>query len=190
MKQHPVPLCGTAETLHELENQLSVDVPFIFMNQTQVIADNWEITAFPTPHDAAGSCGYRIHTADDRTCAICTDLGEVTETVQKGVQGCDLVLLESNYEESMLRNGSYPAYLKARIRGKKGHLSNADSAAFAKELVETGTTRLILGHLSQHNNTPNCAEQAALSGLSGMQRNRDYILQVAAPTGLEKAVIF
>ena len=63
-------------------------------------------------------------------------------------------------------------------------------AAFARELVETGTTRIILGHLSQHNNTPDCAEQAALSGLSGMQRNRDYILQVAAPTGLEKAVIF
>lgn len=190
LKQHPVPICGTAETLHELVDQLSMDVPLIYMEQTQTIADNWEITPFPTPHDAAGSCGYRIRTSDDRTCAICTDLGEVTEAVRKGVQGCDLVLLESNYEESMLRNGSYPAFLQARIRGKKGHLSNADSAAFAKELVEAGTTRLILGHLSQHNNTPNCAEQAALSGLSEMQRNRDYILHVAAPTGLEKAVIF
>lgn len=190
LKQHPVPLCGTAETLQELAEQLCIDVPLIPMEQTQIISDNWEITSFLTPHDTAGSCGYRVHTADDRTCAICTDLGEVTEAVRNGVQGCDLVLLESNYEESMLKNGSYPAFLKARIRGKKGHLSNTDSAAFARELVETGTTRLILGHLSQHNNTPDCAEQAALSGLSGMQRNRDYILQVAAPTGLEKAVIF
>ncbi|MDO4155263.1 MAG: MBL fold metallo-hydrolase [Oscillospiraceae bacterium] len=190
LKQYPIPLCGTMETLHELAEHLCIDVPLIPMEQTQIISDNWEITPFSTPHDAAGSCGYRVRTADDRTCAVCTDLGEVTQAVREGVQGCDLVLLESNYEESMLKNGSYPAFLKTRIQGKEGHLSNADSAAFARQLVETGTTRLILGHLSQHNNTPNCAEQAALSGLSGMQRNRDYLLQVAAPTGLEKAVIF
>ena len=83
---------------------------------------------------------------------------------------------------------NYP--LKQRISGEKGHLSNQDSASFARELVETGTTRLVLGHLSPHNNTAACAERAALQGMSDMVRNRDYLLQVATPTGLQQAVIF
>ena len=148
------------------------------------------MTAFSTPHDAAGSCGYRMHTADDRICAICTDLGTVTPEVQNGVQGCDMVLLEANYEPSLLAAGAYPYPLKQRISGEKGHLSNQDSASFARELVETGTTRLVLGHLSPHNNTAACAERAALQGMSDMVRNRDYLLQVATPTGLQQAVIF
>ena len=81
-----------------------------------------------------------MHTADDRICAICTDLGTVTPEVQNGVQGCDMVLLEANYEPSLLAAGAYPYPLKQRISGEKGHLSNQDSASIARELVETGTT--------------------------------------------------
>ena len=169
LKNYPIPVYGTAETLQILAEQC---------NQTDLF------------HDAAGSCGYRIHTADDRICAVCTDLGTVTPEVQNGVQGCDMVLLEANYEPSLLAAGAYPYPLKQRISGEKGHLSNQDSASFARELVETGTTRLVLGHLSPHNNTAACAERAALQGMPDMVRNRDYLLQVATPTGLKQAVIF
>lgn len=190
LKQHPVPVYGTPETIAALAQQLPETISFYPITETQTILDEWEVTPFQTPHDAEGSCGYRIHTADDRICAVCTDLGEVTDTVRQAVTGCDLVLLESNYDETMLRNGPYPVYLKQRIRSGHGHLSNPDSAAFAEKLIQHGTTRLVLGHLSQHNNTPLCAERAALQGLSGMQRNRDYLLQIATPEGLEQAVIF
>ena len=92
----------------------------------------------------------------------------------------------------MLRYGPYPASLQERIRGKYGHLSNGDSAGTAEMLIEHGTTRLILGHLSEKNNTMPLAQQTVLEHLQeqGMRRNRDFLLQVASPEGLEQAVIF
>ena len=192
LKNYPTPVYGTAETLQTLAEQCNQTDLFhtITPEQPEAIAGQWEVTAFSTPHDAVGSCGYRIHTADDRVCAVCTDLGTVTPEVRNGVQGCDMGLLEANYEPSLLAAGAYPYPLKQRISGEKGHLSNQDSASFARELVETGTTRLVLGHLSPHNNTAACAERAALQGMPDMVRNRDYLLQVATPTGLKQAVIF
>ena len=148
-----------------------------------VTAAGMEISCFHTPHDAPESCGYRIKTPDGRICSVCTDLGYVTETVLENLTGSDLVYIESNYDENMLKMGSYPAYLKARIRSKRGHLSNSDCGQLAASLVKNGTTRLILGHLSQENNRPETAEQAVADALSaeGFRRNIDYILSVAKP---------
>ncbi|MGN0613283.1 MAG: MBL fold metallo-hydrolase, partial [Porcipelethomonas sp.] len=142
------------------------------------------------PHDTVRSCGYRIKTSDGRACAVCTDLGHVTETVRENITGCDLVLLESNYDEKLLRNGPYPYYLKERIRSDHGHLSNVDCAQQAAELIRTGTTQLILGHLSQENNTPYKADQTVEEGLSEFVRNRDYILEVAPVETTGKMVVF
>ena len=93
--------------------------------------------------------------------------------------GTHCVLLESNYDIEMLRNGTYPYYLKTRIFGARGHLSNADSGNFAAKLVESGTEKIILGHLSQENNRPLIAENTVVSCLGSFKRNADYILSVA-----------
>lgn len=107
LKNYPIPVYGTAETLQTLAEQCNRTDLFhtITPGQPEAIAGQWEVTAFSTPHDAAGSCGYRIHTADDRVCAVCTDLGTVTPEVRNGVQGCDMVLLEANYEPSCWQQG-------------------------------------------------------------------------------------
>lgn len=141
--------------------------------------DFMRITAFDTPHDSVQSCGYRIETENGGKCAVCTDLGYITKTVDDAVRGCSTVLLEANYDENMLKNGPYPPYVKSRIASQNGHLSNTASAAMAKRLVETGTTQIILGHLSRDNNTPELAQNAAVKTLCGFVRNRDYILDVA-----------
>lgn len=125
------------------------------------------------------ACGYRVSFEDGRTCAVCTDLGHVTKTVDENILGCDLVLLESNYDENMLKNGPYPYYLKERILSASGHLSNKCCAGQARRLISRGTTRIVLGHLSQENNTPQTAEKTVLSGLSEFKRDMDYILKVA-----------
>ena len=148
------------------------------------------ITTFETSHDTAQSCGYRMEMPDGRVCAVCTDLGYVSGTVSAALQGCDLVLLEANYDEEMLRTGPYPAPLKKRIASDCGHLSNDAAAAAARELVAGGTTRLILGHLSQHNNLPALAEAAVEQGLGGYVRGRDYLLQTAAPESDGRMVSF
>ena len=148
------------------------------------------VSAFETSHDTDQSCGYRIVCADGRVCAVCTDLGVVTKTVSEALSGCDLVLLEANYDPNMLRNGPYPANIKARIASKYGHLSNSDSAQTARMLVESGTTRLLLGHLSQENNRPALAEAAVTGALEGYVRGEDYLLSVAKPESDGEMIVF
>ncbi len=139
----------------------------------------YEISAFSTPHDARQSNGYRIKTPDLKIITICTDLGKVTDNVHKNLLGSDLVLFESNYDETMLRNGRYPYMLKQRILSDHGHLSNSDSASEIESLLNLGTTRIILGHLSQENNTPAKAKETMLNQLSGFECGTDYILKIA-----------
>ena len=97
--------------------------------------------------------------------------------------GCKTVLLESNHDLKMLREGPYPYPLKERILSAHGHLSNDACAALLPYLLESGTVRFLLGHLSRENNTPKLAELTAKSRLAaaGMQEFLDYRLLVAAP---------
>ena len=123
------------------------------------------IRAFHTPHDTDESVGYRVE--DGASFAIATDMGCVTEEVRQNLLGCDAVLIESNHDEDMLRFGPYPVYLKRRILSEHGHLSNDSCAAFARELADSGTGTIILGHLSRQNNTPDTAMRAASAALAG-----------------------
>lgn len=113
-----------------------------------------EVTPFATPHDSAQSLGFRIQTADGRQFALATDLGVVTPLRAGALLGAEFVVLESNHDREMLRNGPYPAYLKRRILAGTGHLSNGDCAAFLPELARAGAKRFLLAHLSGENNTP------------------------------------
>lgn len=120
---------------------------------------------------------------DQKSIAVCTDSGVVTDEIRNAVLGCDAVLLESNHDLDMLKKGPYPPHLKVRILSDRGHLSNNACAAELPALLNGGTTRFILGHLSQHNNTPMLAKATAEAALlkCGAQNNKDYILTVARP---------
>ena len=146
-----------------------------------ILIGDYRVHSFTTPHDTPASCGYRINTPDDKTVVICTDLGEVTTVVEQNLMNADVVLLESNYDKNMLKNGSYPYDLKKRIASKFGHLSNNDCGEQLIRLLKNGTDKFILGHLSQENNTPQMAENSAVSSLADFQRNKDYFLMVARP---------
>lgn len=141
------------------------------------------VSSFPTSHDAVSPCGYRFDFPDGESCAVCTDLGYVSAPVSLALTGCNAVVIEANYDEDMLRCGTYPAELKKRIRSDFGHLSNTACGELAAKLVSNGTTRLILGHLSQENNTPQLAAETVKSILekNGFTYNRDYLL-TCAPT--------
>lgn len=140
-----------------------------------------KVSCFNTSHDTKESCGYTVEFPDGKKCGVCTDLGYVSDEVRTALTGCNAVILEANYNEEMLRNGPYPSYLKARIRSDMGHLSNKQCGDFSAELVKSGTTQLILGHLSRENNTPQNAEYEVESVIAehGFQRSRDYLLSCA-----------
>ena len=145
---------------------------------------DFRVTSFRTSHDAAQSCGYHIEYCG-RHIGVCTDTGTVTPEAEMALLGCDAVLLESNYDADMLRkNPKYHIELKRRILGQKGHLSNKDCAAFAEKLIKSGTTQLILGHLSKENNTPDTATACVVDHLHrcGLKRERDYTLDIAPVT--------
>jgi phosphoribosyl 1,2-cyclic phosphodiesterase len=150
------------------------------------------VRPFHTPHDAARSLGYRFTMPDLRTVAVATDLGHITEEVRANLLGCDLVMLESNYDVNMLECSSYPYPLKRRIKSDYGHLSNEVCAAFLPELVQNGATRLVLGHLSEQNNIPELARETALAplALAKMREGLDYTLHVAPARGKTQAVVF
>lgn len=123
------------------------------------------VRAFHTPHDTDESVGYRF--SGTSSFAIATDMGHVTDEVLDGLRGAETVLIESNHDIDMLSYGPYPVYLKRRILSDRGHLSNKDCAVLARRLAENGTTRIILGHLSKENNTPETALAESRAALDG-----------------------
>lgn len=150
-----------------------------------------EILPFQLSHDSVACYGYRFNLPDGRSVSVCTDTGYVTAAAEKTVPGSDLVFLESNHEIMMLENGPYPYVLKQRILSNRGHLSNDACAAFATELVHSGTTRLVLSHLSRENNFPDVARQTTLAALTeaGFRENEDFRLKVAPIENSERAII-
>lgn len=122
------------------------------------------IRSFVTPHDSMGSVGYRIEYTEkcgsemiERAIGLATDIGHVDDSIREGLMGCRDVILESNHDIDMLMFGPYPELLKMRILSPRGHLSNADCAAFAAQLCENGTRNILLAHLSEENNEPSLA---------------------------------
>lgn len=172
----------TAQKLIE-NNCIPAKTKIITINNTSVEIGGIHINRFATSHDCVGSSGYVLNLPDQKRIAICTDLGVITDEVRSALMGSDLVLLESNHDVEMLKKGPYPPELKMRILSEKGHISNVVCSNELKNLLKSNTKRFILGHLSQHNNTPllakSCAE-AALMDL-GAKINKDYLLTVAKP---------
>ena len=115
----------------------------------------------------ADSVGYRIDSAGGSV-GILTDTGFVTDEASQILRGVELLLLEANYDIETLRSGPYPYFLKERILGARGHLSNDDAAEFALQSVRSGTRDILLSHLSRENNTPVMAEYAVARRLQSL----------------------
>lgn len=193
-KQRPhLPVYGSPGTIRYLADHGSVAPGSYLIPMTGAVeAAGMVITPFHTSHDCAEGYGFRIRTADDRLVGIATDLGRVDQPVREGLHGCELVMLESNYDYRMLMAGGYPVYLKRRVASDNGHLCNDDCAAFLPELSAAGTTRFVLCHLSQNNNLPSLAGGAASASLGRQGRidGLDYQLYVAPRSTAGEMVVF
>ncbi len=131
------------------------------------------LRAFHTMHDTDESVGWRI--SGSECFALATDTGCVTDEIREGLAGADVVIIEANHDEDMLRSGPYPASLKRRILSDRGHLSNVRCGELAACLADRGTKQIILGHLSRENNTPSTALRTVTEALAG----RDTALYAA-----------
>ena len=181
-KQLGLPVYATAPTLR----QLCYRIPFLERlcrdfapGDGFPVGELW-VTSFPTSHDAACSVGYTL-AGDGSKLASATDLGRLTPEVLNAVRGCDLLVCESNHDVDWVRSGPYPYYLKERILGDRGHLSNEMGAELAALAAESGARAVVLAHLSSENNTPARARHVAARRLSaaGVGPERDLSLTVA-----------
>jgi phosphoribosyl 1,2-cyclic phosphodiesterase len=119
-------------------------------------------------HDAADPVA--LVACDERTgvrAAIAHDLGAPSDALRRAFDRVDVMVLESNHDEGMLRAGPYPPFLQARIAGVRGHLSNEDACRLARHAAHGGLRDLVLAHLSEHNNTPATAHRAMAAALRG-----------------------
>ena len=128
-----------------------------------------DITPFTIPHDAADPCGFVLQ-ADGLRMALATDLGYVPPNVKAALQRIDILLLESNHDLEMLRDGPYPWSVKQRVLSRVGHLSNHATAEFLANDYDGSASCIILGHLSQSNNAPELALLAAEQALANHPR--------------------
>ena len=138
------------------------------------------VKPFRTPHDAAEPLGYRIDTGYG-VFSVASDIGRWNKTISDAVSGSDLVFIESNYDPDMLWGGPYPWPLKKRIDSERGHLSNDECGEAMRGLLETGTSRFVLIHLSKENNMPNLAYSSAERFLNarGAKNGIDYTMMTA-----------
>ena len=137
------------------------------------------ITAFPVPHDSSDCVGYRIE-AEGLTFCIATDVGQSTPEIEAEVARADYLVLEANHDEDMLTMGSYPAYLKTRIRSGRGHMSNKEAARLIAEHATPRLRHVWLCHLSEENNHPELARKTVETVLKeyGIVAGVDFKLDI------------
>jgi phosphoribosyl 1,2-cyclic phosphodiesterase len=138
------------------------------------------VLGIPVPHDAAGPVAFVVSAGRARL-GHATDLGHVSATLVDAFVGCGAVLMESNYDPGMLRDGPYPWSLKERILSPVGHLANGDVARYLAKGLPPSCSDFVLAHLSQKNNHPEVARMAAERALQAA--GRSVAVQIAGSDG-------
>ena len=178
-RKYNIKIFASSGTLKELENKNIIDNRIDYQPINDILEiDNVRITPFEISHDCAQGYGYSILFRDSNLkISVCSDLGFVSDSVFNSILGSDLILIESNHDLEMLKNGSYPIFLKQRILSNHGHLSNVACSDLLPKLAMSGTKKFILCHLSSNNNTRDIAYNSAFNSLKNS--GKDFELYVA-----------
>lgn len=156
LKKHRPTIWASRGTLRKLRGMIPDGASVRMLNGRAETAGAFTVHAAAVSHDAAEPLAIRLETAGS-SLAVATDLGAWDERVLALTAGADLLVCEANHDPHMLATGPYPAMLKRRVGGLLGHLSNEQGARLAAESVRRGTARVVLGHLSDTNNSPSLA---------------------------------
>ncbi len=167
-RRHAIPVWLTHGTFEGAprDEALGVDLRICRDGESLVIGD-LELTPFTVPHDAREPVQY-VATDGRRKLGVLTDVGHATPHAQAALDACDALLLEFNHDSDLLANSVYPPWLKSRIAGPLGHLSNAAAAAILDTLDKSRLRTLVAAHLSQKNNDP-ARVRKAIAGVLGEQ---------------------
>ena len=144
------------KTLEEIQDSKSLgEIPEDLMHpitpDVDFMVGDLEVKPFRIDHDAANPVAYRVQN-EKRSVAVATDMGHYSQYIIDHLQGLDAILLEANHDVKMLEAGPYPYYLKRRILGDYGHLSNENAGRLLSSILHDNLKHIFLGHLSKENN--------------------------------------
>lgn len=157
-KKYNLPVYITPGTIPVKGFRLEKDLVRSFNANEAIAVGNLHITPFPKFHDACDPHSFTVY-SNDVTIGIFTDIGQPCEQLIYHFKKCNAAFLEANYDEELLENGRYPYFLKKRIRGGNGHLSNKQALQVFTECRPDFMSHLFLAHLSKDNNCPNLVKQ-------------------------------
>lgn len=180
--------CGEPDEPEATASKSKVDPTFLpaveyFHSGRQFLIGDIEITPFTIPHDAADPCGF-VFSSEGVRMAIATDLGYMPPNVKAALKRIDVLLLESNHDLEMLKDGPYPWSVKQRVLSRVGHLSNLATAEFLERDYDGSAAYVVLGHLSESNNAPELARMTAEQAMMNhptLLGNRIVLAEQAEP---------
>lgn len=186
-RKYHIPIYATAGTIDGILNAggLGAIDPELFhpvRAEEKFMVNDLEVEPFSISHDAAEPVAYRINQGG-KSVGVVTDLGYYDEYIVSHLKGLDGVLLESNHDIHMLQVGSYPYYLKQRILGNRGHLSNENAGRLLCEILNDKIKTIMLGHLSKENNYEALAYETVCAEVTlgdNPYRAGDFPITVAA----------
>lgn len=180
-----IPIYITAATRDAIRWDPRLKAIEVFSAGEKFTIGDIEITPFSIPHDAVDPVAFTLE-AEGVRIGVVTDLGYVPELVKEHVRGCHCLIFESNHDLEMLKVGPYPWFVKQRVMGRQGHLSNLATAQFLSEDYDGAAQVLVLAHLSENNNHPEIARMSALEALANRTSRRDgvglHLASQSAPT--------
>ena len=185
-RKYGIPVYATAGTINAIQESSSIgklDASLFreVKEDEKLTIKDLTVNPMRISHDAAQPVAYRISYGNKKI-GICTDLGVYNDYTVECLKGMDALLLEANHDVKMLQVGPYPYYLKQRILGDKGHLSNENSGRLLSRILHDGLENIILGHLSKENNLPELAYEAVRMEITmgdNPYNANDFRLQVA-----------
>lgn len=171
---------GTWDVMKNKVGEIKLKNIKVFSTGKLFELNNFIVNPFEISHDARDPVGFSIENNGINIC-IATDLGYVDETVIKHTTGADLVVLESNHDEEMLKAGRYPYSLKRRILSEIGHLSNENAGLAILRMIDKNAKKIVLAHLSEENNFPELAYETVKNVLerNNVSVGKDINLYVA-----------
>lgn len=162
-KKYQLPVYITPRTLANMPIDLPPAHTLRLAPHTPIRIGDLSVTSFPKKHDAGDPQSF-IVSDGSTTVGVMTDIGEPCEQVIRHFSQCQAVFLETNYDDQMLANGPYPYYLKRRVGGERGHLSNQQAFELFIRHRADDLSHLFLSHISKDNNYPEKARELFLTG--------------------------
>lgn len=194
-RKYEIPIYATAGTISAIQagggtGPIDGELFREVQEDRKLIIKDLTVNPMHISHDAAQPVGYRISYGNRRV-AVCTDLGIYNDYTVECLKGMDALLLEANHDVNMLQVGPYPYYLKQRILGERGHLSNENSGRLLCRILHDGLKTIFLGHLSKENNLPELAYESVRMEINmgdTPYRAGDFDIRVAKRSEVTPAV--